>query len=111
MTIELQPLKIKEEEIVAQTNKNAMEILIAEEIERQIQSYPSEARKYINQIEVATYALNRLPALYASSEEGLYRQIQIGKSKLGYQITRVVATAIETIRANPLRFSTPLKKH
>lgn len=109
MTLELQPLRIKAEELIPQTNKNAMELLVNEEIAKQIESYPFEAQKYINQIEVATYALNRLPPLYASSEEGFYRQIQKGKTNLSYQISQVVAAALETIEANPLRFSTPLK--
>jgi hypothetical protein len=41
---------------------NVMELLVNEEIERQLKPYPSKIKKYINKVEVATFALNRLPA-------------------------------------------------
>ena len=55
-------------------NRNVMEILVSEEIDRQIGRFPDNIRKFINRIEVATYALNRLPALYASSQQGFNQQ-------------------------------------
>ncbi|NJQ98976.1 MAG: late competence development ComFB family protein [Hydrococcus sp. CSU_1_8] len=64
-------LASQSDKVISQTHKNAMELLVAEEIEKQLKSLSSEEVYFINQVEVATYALNRLPSLYASSEEGI----------------------------------------
>ncbi|NEO33373.1 MAG: late competence development ComFB family protein [Symploca sp. SIO3C6] len=47
-----------------------MELLVIEEVKHQLDNYPQQLANYINPVEVATYALNRLSPLYASSEEG-----------------------------------------
>ncbi|MGK7874087.1 MAG: late competence development ComFB family protein [Xenococcaceae cyanobacterium] len=92
----------------SQAPKNAMELLVTEEIEKQIGHYPPALTKEINQIEVATYALNCLPPLYASSKEGLYRQKQRGQKEFKNQIKAAVHQALEVIQRKPLRFATPL---
>ena len=57
---------------------NVMERLVAEEVARQKAKLPPKLREYIKGVEVETYALNRLPALYASSEKGW--QVQYEKA-------------------------------
>lgn len=89
-------------------HKNVMELLVTEEIEKQIENYPFKLSKKINWIEIATYALNRLPPLYASSKEGLYRQKQRGQKEFKNQISSAVSQALEVVQRNPLRLSTPL---
>jgi len=42
---------------------------------------PPELADYINRVEVATYALDRLPPLYASSQEGRCHQRVRGKQE------------------------------
>ena len=86
-----------------------MEILVAEEIERQIVRFPSNIRKFINPIEVATYALNRLPALYASSQQGFNKQKLKGRSEYKVQITQEVRKGFAAIQQDILRSSTPIK--
>lgn len=88
--------------------KNVMEDLVAEEIEKQLNRYPVSNSKLINRVEVATYALNRLPPLYASSYKGLNKQKIKGKSELHFKITKVVKEAISTIQQDLLRSSSPL---
>lgn len=95
-------------DFISQTYKNAMELLVNEEIDKQMSSLPSDVKAEINFVEVAAYALNRLPSLYASSEEGFYRQKQRGQTEFQAQIVRVVKEALATIERDPLRFSTPL---
>jgi hypothetical protein len=101
-------LASQSDKVVSQTNKNAMELLVAEEIKKQLDSYPSEKQESIDRVEVATYALNRLPSLYASSEEGLFWQKRRGQKEFQQLITNTVRQAIEIISKNPARFSTPL---
>ena len=55
---------------------NVMERLVAEEVERQKAKLPPKLREYIKTVEVETFALNRLPALYASSEKGWQMQYE-----------------------------------
>jgi len=89
-------------------NRNVMEILVSEEIERQISRLPSNIKKFINPIEVATYALNRLPALYASSQQGFNKQKIRGRSEYSVKITQEVRKGFAAVQQDLLRSSTPL---
>ncbi len=93
-----------------QTYKNAMELLVKEELGKIIPTLALDIAKEINTIEVSTYALNRLPPLYASSEEGLNRQKERGKEEFGAEIEAVVKRALEIVEERPVRFSTPLQE-
>jgi hypothetical protein len=88
--------------------KNAMELLVTEEIRRQTKQMQASHVQHLNLTEVSAYALNRLPPLYASSQEGLYRQKQRGQQELGQQLQAVVRTAITIASQNPIRLTTPL---
>ncbi len=92
----------------AQIYKNVMEWLVTEEVEQQLQKVSPKLLRYINKIEVATFALNRLPPLYASSEEGLQRQEKRAKREYRQEITKAVRQAIAAVQRDPIRFSTPL---
>jgi len=85
-----------------------MEILVAKEVKRQLRQLPPNLAKYIEQVEVATYALNRLPPLYASSEEGLRQQQLRGEKNFAEQIATAVRQALAAVQRDPLRISTPL---
>ncbi|MGL5834767.1 MAG: late competence development ComFB family protein [Waterburya sp.] len=89
-------------------HRNVMEILVAEEIERQIVRLPSNIQKFISSVEVATYALNRLPALYASSQQGFNKQKLKGRSEHSVKITQEVRKGFAAIQQDLLRSSTPL---
>ena len=89
-------------------NRNVMEVLVSEEINRQIGRLPSNIKKFINPIEVATYALNRLPALYASSQQGFNQQKLKGRSEYSVKITQEVRKGFAAIQTDLLRSSTPL---
>jgi hypothetical protein len=92
----------------AKCHKNVMEDLVHEEIVRQLRHYPKNLAGYINKVEVATYALNRLPALYASSQNGQSQQIQIARKKYKDQVVSAVRRAIAAVERDPLRVSAPL---
>ncbi len=106
-TIEREKVKTK---AVAQKHisTNVMEELVTEEINKQLKRYPRKVAKYINQVEVFTYALNRLPPLYASSHKGLNRQKIKGKAELQIKITRTVREGIKQVQNDLVRISNPL---
>lgn len=91
------------------TYKNAMEVLVEEEVNRHLQKLPARTAAYINQTELVAYALNQLPALYATSEKGLEYQLQRGRSKFTQQVTQAVMRAFAAIRRDPIRNVVPLK--
>ena len=91
-----------------QINRNIMEVLVAEEIERQINRYPDNIKQHLNRIEVATHALNRLPPLYASCHEGFNKQKLKGRTEYSTKITRTVRQAFAAVQQDLLRSSTPL---
>jgi hypothetical protein len=87
---------------------NVMELLVAEEVEKQIAALPPRVLKYLKGIEVETYALNRLPALYASSEKGWQHQYEKAKRELRNQIKSAVRQALAAVQVDPIRSSEPL---
>lgn len=96
------------EQQTAQSYQNIMEPLVHAEIEKQLKFYPKNLKAYINKVEVATYALNRLPALYASSRQGKEQQHRIAQRKYKEEITSAVRRAIAAIEKDPLRNSDPI---
>ena len=87
---------------------NVMEILVAEEVEQQLRQLPSRVLKYVKPLEVETYALNRLPPLYAASEKGWRCQYQKARHELRRDISNSVRQAIAAVQVDPLRASQPL---
>ena len=87
---------------------NIMEKLVNEEVARQLKRCPDNVSQYINPVEVATYALNRLPPLYASCHKGLNQQKLKGKSQYSIQITKAVRQGFAAVQKDVLRYSTPL---
>jgi hypothetical protein len=94
------------------TYKNVMELLVDEEIEYQLinnKALNNFAGK-VNLVEIATFALNRLPSLYASSKEGIDKQKARGIVQLRQQVRQAVLQGIAAVTRDPLRKSTPLQK-
>lgn len=42
---------------------NVMELLVTDEVDRQLQTTPHQLARYLNRRDIETFALNRLPAL------------------------------------------------
>ncbi len=87
---------------------NVMERLVAEEVERQKAKLPPKLREYIKTVEVETYALNRLPALYASSEKGWQMQYEKAAKAHAKTVAQAVRQGIAAVQVDPLRASQPL---
>lgn len=94
------------------TYKNVMELLVDEEIEYQLINNKAlnNIADTVNLIEIATFALNRLPSLYASSKEGIEKQKARGFVQLKKQIRQAVLQGVAAITRDPLRKSTPLQE-
>ena len=90
------------------THINVMELLVAEEVDRQMAGLPERLLKYLKRSEVETFALNRLPSLYASSEQGLHHQRQKGQQALKSEIAAAVRQAFAAVQSDPIRMSQPL---
>ena len=88
---------------------NAMEPLVIEEVERQLRNLPPKLVEYLNPAQVIAYALNRLPALYATSEQGWHRQQQRAREQFGDQIVVAVRQGLAAVQRDPLRAAAPLK--
>ncbi|MFK8185374.1 MAG: late competence development ComFB family protein [Phormidesmis sp.] len=87
---------------------NVMERLVAEEVTRQKAKLPPKLREYIKTVEVETYALNRLPALYASSEKGWQLQYEKAGKVHAEAVSKAVRQGIAAVQVDPLRASQPL---
>lgn len=81
---------------------------MAAEVARQKSQLPGKLRDYIKTIEVETYALNRLPALYASSEKGWQMQYEKAGQAHAEAIYKAVRQGIAAVQIDPLRASEPL---
>jgi hypothetical protein len=57
---------------------------------------------------VATYALNRLPPLYASSVKGVEEQRRVAGRQYRSELTSAVRRAIAAVERDPLRSSEPI---
>lgn len=89
--------------------KNVMELLVEEEVSRQYKALSPRMASYVNPTELVAYALNQLPALYATSEQGLEHQLKRGKEKYMAQISQAVQRALAAVSRDPLRTSNPLQ--
>lgn len=82
---------------------NAMEPLVVAELEKQMQSLPSELAESINLSEAIAYALNRLPPLYSTSEQGWYWQQQRAQETFADLITKAVGWGLAAVQRQPER--------
>lgn len=89
--------------------KNVMELLVEEEVSRQYKALSPRMASYVNPTELVAYALNQLPALYATSEKGLEYQLKRGREKYMAQIAQAVQRAMAAVSRDPLRASNPLQ--
>ena len=88
--------------------RNAMEPLAAEEIDRQLQSMSGDVAKSINRADAIAYALNRLPSLYSTTEEGWHWQQNRMREKSADLLAQAASWGIRAAQRKNKAFSTPL---
>jgi hypothetical protein len=91
-----------------QSCKNAIEELVIAEIDLQISHLPQYRQVQLNLSEVAAYALNRLPPMYATSKVGWMRQRKKAVTEMRSQIESAVRRALVSVKPDALRDKSPL---
>ena len=86
---------------------NLMELLVKEEAYKELQKLPVNVVKFVSLAEVSAYALNRLPSLYVSSEEGKHFQLKKAEG-MQEMIRSAVLQGIGAVMRDPIRKATPL---
>lgn len=84
-------------------SNNLMEVLVAEEVDRQFRLIPHKVRTYVKKADIVAYALNRLPALYATTQRGRQIQQKEGYIRFQAQIEQAVLHGIAAVQRDPLR--------
>jgi len=88
--------------------KNVLEEIVIVEVQEQLKHLSTTAREAINLSEVAAFALNRLPVLYASTSRGWLQQRKRAYNELQQQIASVVQQSLLGVKRDPLRKSTKI---
>jgi hypothetical protein len=86
--------------------KNVLEEIVIIEVQQQLSHLSEPARLVVNLSEVGAFALNRLPALYASTSRGWLQQRKRAHHELQHQIVIAVQQAMLGVKRDPLRKST-----
>jgi Late competence development protein ComFB len=87
---------------------NVMELLVLQEVEHQIKKLPAKLSAHVKPMEVATFALNQLKPLYASSPKGVEHQRERALQDHGDQIVTAVRQGIAAVQRDMLRKTAPL---
>ena len=88
--------------------RNTLENLVMSVAQRQVQRLNPDVSQNIKLEDVMAFALNRLPPMYATSNQGLKQQRQRAKSELAHEIMVRVREAILTVGKVPVRLLPPL---
>lgn len=99
---------MKVEPLPVRAYTNVMETLVIKEVEQQLSQLSPRLRDYVKADEVETFALNRLPALYASSEKGWQCQYEKAAKTHGKAVADAVRQGIAAVQVDPIRTSQPL---
>ncbi len=88
--------------------KNALEEIVVVEVQEQLKQLNRASRETINLSEVTAFALNRLPALYASTSRGWLQQRKRAHNELKNQVVSAVQHALMGVKRDPLRKTTQI---
>ena len=89
--------------------KNVLEEIVVVEVQEQLKHLSPTAREAISISEVAAFALNRLPVLYASTSRGWLQQRKRAYNELQQQTVSAVQQALLGVKRDPLRKSTKIE--
>jgi hypothetical protein len=88
--------------------KNVMETLVMMEVVQQVQRLPRKQQEFVKVAQIKAYALNSLPPMYVTSEQGWARQWGRGQNELRDAIATSVRQGIAAVQRDPLREITQL---
>ncbi|WP_271252601.1 late competence development ComFB family protein [Pseudanabaena sp. Chao 1811] len=87
---------------------NVLEDLVKQEIQNQLVHMANMLPRKVGIDDVAAYVLNRLPPMYATTEQGVIWQTQKAKEELSSQIESTVIQSMMTLSKTPRRLADPL---
>lgn len=87
----------------ASLSDNLTEKLVQAEIDRQFAALSDKVTPFLKRADIMSYALNRLPALYATTKRGRQKQVEQAYDKLYPQMESMVKQAIAAVVNDPLR--------
>jgi len=90
------------------TFTNVLETLVWEETKRQTRRMTNLLSREVTIADAAAYTLNRLPPMYATTQEGLERQRHKALSEMGNIIGSTVIEALMTLSRLPRRIDEPI---
>ncbi|AFY71389.1 Late competence development protein ComFB [Thalassoporum mexicanum PCC 7367] len=89
--------------------RNVLEDLVVREAKLRVSHLRHEAIPKLNVGEVIAYSLNRLPPMYATTQQGCLRLRARIRNEIGYQISETVRRAISAVQVgDPLHDPNPL---
>ncbi|MEI6331129.1 MAG: late competence development ComFB family protein [Pseudanabaena sp.] len=87
---------------------NVLEDLVKQEVANQLVHMEAVLPRKVGADDVSAYVLNRLPAMYATTEQGVTWQTQKAKEQLSNQIEVTVIEALMTLSKTPRRLASPI---
>ena len=87
---------------------NVLEDLVKKEVANQLVHMEAVLPRKVSADDVTAYVLNRLPAMYATTEQGVTWQTQKAKEQLANQIEVTVIEALMTLSKTPRRLASPI---
>ncbi len=91
-------------------SRNLIEYYVMEEVEQHFDQLPEATQDFVSKSDIVAYALNRLPAMYATTRRGYLRQTSEIKILFQEKIAEVVQQGLAAVQSDPFRFSKPLEK-
>ncbi|MCY7334360.1 MAG: late competence development ComFB family protein [Pseudanabaena sp. CAN_BIN31] len=87
---------------------NVIEDLAIQEVKNQLTHMADVLPRKVGIDDVSAYVLNRLPAMYATTEQGVIWQTQKAKEQLSSQIEATVIQSLMTLSKTPRRLTDPI---
>ena len=87
---------------------NVLEDLAKQEVKNQLIHMANVLPRKVGVDDVCAYVLNRLPALYATTQQGVIWQTQKAKEQLSGQIESTVIQSLMTLGKTPRRLADPI---
>lgn len=87
---------------------NVLEDLVNKEVTNQLIHMETVLPRQVGVEDVSAYVLNRLPAMYATTEQGVVWQTQKAKEQLSSQIESTIIQSLMTLGKTPRRLVDPI---
>ncbi|OIP71930.1 MAG: hypothetical protein AUK48_11865 [Oscillatoriales cyanobacterium CG2_30_44_21] len=87
---------------------NVLEVLVKQEVVHQISKMGNVLPRQVGLDDVCAYVLNRLPSMYATTEQGIVWQTQRANEQLSSQIESTIIQALMTLSKTPRRLTDPI---